>query len=183
VPCGHAQVGQQLYERVPVYMRTQLWKSLLLHSDSAAKNRPAAAAAAAAAAAEPAAESADVKVFVATINRTLLRRPACAIHSDTRSRDSSSRAQLTRGGVGLRDRCATRRTTTICWSCTSARSCRTRGEPGGREARRRPFSRCVFTHSCAWPRFCLLPPHLLTGYSLAFCSFSHPPDTCHGAWE
>jgi hypothetical protein len=71
VPCGHAQVGQQLYERVPVYMRTQLWKSLLLHSDSAAKNRPAAAAAAAAAAAEPAAESADVKVFVATINRTL----------------------------------------------------------------------------------------------------------------
>jgi hypothetical protein len=39
------QVGQQLYERVPVYMRTQLWKSLLIHSDTAAAAAAAAAAA------------------------------------------------------------------------------------------------------------------------------------------
>ena len=37
----HWQVGTQVYERVPLYMRTQLWKSLLIHADTQQKARPA----------------------------------------------------------------------------------------------------------------------------------------------
>lgn len=30
-------MGNQVYERVPLYMRTQLWKSLLIHADAQRK--------------------------------------------------------------------------------------------------------------------------------------------------